>query len=223
LAACQESLRPSLSGVADGLTAHPQLVSVPVAIPEAPQPRPGSLWVPGNKQFFKDSRAHQIGDIVTVVVDENATASTSAKTITARSHNQTAGILGLPWISGHLAERGIPLGTNDLVNTNSDRSFDGTGSTNRSDTLTANVAAVVTQVLPNGLLVIQGKREVMMNYEKQVLTLQGVIRPEDISSANTVPSSQVAEARIAYTGKGMVDENQTPQYGVRWLDKILPF
>jgi flagellar L-ring protein precursor FlgH len=224
LAGCQETLRPEMSATGSHVAQNgAALVNMPVTVPNPPRPEYGSLWVPGSKQFFKDSRAHQVGDLVTVVVSENASASSSGKTAEARAHTQQAGILGLPWISGHLAERGIPLGATDLANTNSNRSFNGSGSTNRTDTLTANIAAVVTQVMPNGLLVIQGQREVMMNYEKQKMTLTGIIRPEDISSGNTVPSSQVAEARISYTGVGTVDENQTAQYGVRWLDKVLPF
>jgi flagellar L-ring protein precursor FlgH len=224
LAGCQESLRPEMSSTGSNIAQNgAQLVNMPVAVPSAPRPEHGSLWVPGSKQFFKDSRAHQVGDLVTVVVSENASASSSGKTAEAKSHTQQAGILGLPWISGHLLERGIPLGATDLANTSSNRSFSGSGATNRTDTLTANIAAVVTQVMPNGLLVIQGQREVMMNYEKQKMMLTGIIRPEDISSANTIASSQVAEARISYTGDGTVDENQTAQYGVRWLDKVLPF
>lgn len=224
LGGCQESLRPALAPTGQQVSQNStNLVAMPVTMPPAPRPEPGSLWVPGSKQFFKDSRAHQMGDVVTVVIEENASASSSGKTDTARAHSQQAGILGLPWISGHLLERGIPLGVADLANTQSDRSFSGTGNTNRTDTLTANIAAVVTQVMPNGLLVIQGQREVLVNYEKQKLLLTGIIRPEDISSANTIPSSKIAEARIAYSGDGTVDENQTPQYGVRWLDKVLPF
>ncbi|HEX2859421.1 MAG TPA: flagellar basal body L-ring protein FlgH [Alphaproteobacteria bacterium] len=224
VAGCQETLRPAMSPVGQQVSQNgTNLVAMPITMPPAPRPEPGSLWVPGSKQFFKDSRAHQMGDVVTVVVEENATASSSGKTSEARSHSQQAGILGIPWLNGKLLERGIPLGATDLANTTSDRSFSGSGNTNRTDTLTANIAAVVTQVMPNGLLVIQGQREVLVNYEKQKMVLSGIIRPEDISSANTIPSSKIAEARIAYSGDGSVDSNQTPQYGVRWLDKVLPF
>ena len=186
-------------------------------------PMPGSLWQPGSRQFFKDSRAHRVGDILTVLVSERAEAETEASTDATRSHNQTAGVSVLPFITGQLATRGIDLNPTGLADTDSNRRFQGDGSTDRSDTLTASVAAVVTQVLPNGLLVVQGQREVMVNYEKQMLTIQGMVRPEDISAQNTIASSKIAEARIAYAGRGLVDDAQTPQYGVRWIDKVLPF
>lgn len=221
---CTEAFRPEVSGLEGGLgTSTKPAITTPVALPERPTPNAGALWVPGSRQFFKDSRAHTVGDIVTVVVAETASAQTQAKTNTSRAHTQKAGILNLPWIKGMLGERGIPLGATDLADTTSNRSFTGNGKTDRSDSLNASIAAVVTQVLPNGLLVIQGQREVLVNYEKQVMTLQGMIRPEDISAQNTIPSSKIAEARIAYSGKGIVDESQSSQYGVRAIDKVLPF
>lgn len=226
LGGCQDMLRPQLTPVAQGqgLAENTQtLVQPPVSIPQPAQPAYGSLWVPGSKQFFKDSRAHKVGDIVTVTVDESSSAASTAGTSNSRSHTQQSGILGLLNMGGKLVERGIPLTSDGLVNTDSDRSFDGSGKTNRTDTLSASIAAVVTQVLPNGLLVIQGQREVLVNYEKQVMVLQGIIRPEDITAQNTISSDKIAQARIAYSGRGVVDEAQTPQYGVRLLDKVLPF
>lgn len=224
LGACQESVRPELSPVGSNFNAgtNPAL-AMPVIVPTPPTPAVGSLWVPGSRQFFKDSRARAVGDIVTVVVSEVASAKTEAKTDASRDHDQSAGVLGLLNAGSQLTRRGIPLTASGLVNTTSNREFEGEGKTDRKDSLTASIAAVVTQVMPNGLLVIQGQREVLVNYEKQMLLLSGIIRPEDISAQNTVPSSKIAEARIAYAGKGLVDDAQTPQYGVRWLDKILPF
>jgi len=223
LGGCQDLVRPQLTPVGQGLANNPPLVSTPVAIPAPALPQHGSLWVPGSKQFFKDSRAHQVGDIITVVVAENAAAKTEAKTDTSREHTQQSGLLDFLNLEGKLRERGIPLGDTNLVNTSSNREFKGDGKTDRKDSLTASIAAVVMQVLPNGLLVIQGQREVVVNYEKQMLTIQGIIRPEDVTSQNTISSAKIAEARIAYAGRGTVDEAQTPQYGVRWIDKIIPF
>lgn len=224
LAACQELVRPEVTPLANGLGTQPNVaLNMPVSIPEPATPQHGSLWVPGSKQFFKDSRAHTVGDIITILVTENATAKVEAKTDSSRSHDQKAGLLDFLNLEGKLKERGIPLGSTNLVNTNSERTFSGDGKTDRKDSLTASIAAVITQVMPNGLLVVQGQREVVVNYEKQVMTLQGLIRPEDISSQNTISSGKIAEARIAYAGRGVVDEAQTPQYGVRWIDKVLPF
>ena len=224
LSGCQNLVRPDMTPLANGLGTNPNpALNMPVAIPQPAAPKYGSLWVPGSKQFFKDSRAHDVGDIVTIIVDETATAKVEAKTGANRSHTQKAGLLDFLNLEGKLKERGIPLGSANLVNTSSDRSFSGDAKTDRKDSLTASIAAVVTQVMPNGLLVIQGQREVLVNYEKQVMTLQGLIRPEDITSQNTIGSGKIAEARIAYAGRGVVDDAQTPQYGVRWIDKILPF
>jgi flagellar L-ring protein precursor FlgH len=224
LAGCQNLVRPEMTPLANGLGTNPNpALNMPVAIPEPAAPQHGSLWVPGSKQFFKDSRARAVGDIVTILVTENATAKVEAKTDASRTHEQEAGLLDFLNLEGKLKERGIPLGSTNLVNTSSNRDFSGDAKTDRKDSLTASIAAVVTQVMPNGLLVIQGQREVMVNYEKQVMTLQGLIRPEDISSQNTIGSGKIAEARIAYAGRGVVDDAQTPQYGVRWIDKILPF
>lgn len=224
LAGCQSLVRPEMTSLSAGLgtQAAPQL-AMPVSMPAPATPQAGSLWVPGSKQFFKDSRAHQIGDIITVIVQESATAKVEAKTDASRTHNQQAGLLDFLNLEGKLVSRGIPLGTTNLVNTRSNRDFSGDAKTDRKDNLTASIAAVVTQVMPNGLLVIQGQREVLVNYEKQVMTLQGIIRQEDITSQNTIASGKIAEARIAYAGRGVLDDAQTPQYGVRWIDKILPF
>jgi flagellar L-ring protein precursor FlgH len=223
LMGCTEALRPAMTGVGQGLPTQGTQIATPIAMPAAAPPMPGSLWQPGSKQFFKDSRAHSVGDILTVLVSERAEAETAAKTDATRTNTQQAGVSVLPFISGKLLERGIDLTPTGMANTSSNRDFQGDASTDRSDRLTASVAAVVTQVLPNGLLVIQGQREVLVNYEKQLLTIQGMVRPEDITAQNTIPSSKIAEARIAYAGRGLIDESQSPQYGVRWIDKVLPF
>lgn len=223
LAGCQDMVRPELTPVGANVGKGAAMIATPLMVPNPPKPAAGSLWVPGSKQFFKDSRAREVGDIVTIVVSEEASAKTEAKTETDRTHNQESGISNLLNLEGKLISRGIPLGVDNLVDTDSNRSFNGEGKTDRKDSLQASIAAVVMQVLPNGLLVVQGEREVVVNYEKQVLKIQGIIRPEDISAQNTIPSAKIAEARIAYAGKGTVDESQTPQYGVRALDKILPF
>jgi len=224
LSGCNEVMRPQLTPVAGNLTpGHMAQVNVPVVIPTPPAPAHGSLWVPGSKQFFRDQRAHSVGDIVTVIVQEEASASSAAKTDNSRDNTMSAGVLSLPFIKGQLESRGIDLTGTGLADITSAREFKGDGKTDRSDSLTASIAAVVTQLLPNGLMVIQGQREVLVNYEKQMLIISGIVRPEDISAANTIPSSKIAEARIAYAGRGALDEAQTPQYGTRLLDKVIPF
>lgn len=215
--------RPKFTTINDSMQqqmAKP-VIDTPIALSRPSKPAAGSLWRPGAKQFFKDSRASEVGDIVTVLVEETATAKTEATTETTRSHESDSAIKNLLNMEGKLLSRGINPA--ELFNTDSNRTFSGDGKTDRKDNVEAKIAAVVTQVLPNGYLVIQGKREVIVNYELQELMLQGIVRPEDISANNTVPSQKIAEARIFYAGRGVLDEAQTPQYGVRFLDQVMPF
>ena len=111
----------------------------------------------------------------------------------------------------------------NLVGLNSDSSNTGTGTVNRSENITLTVAAVVTQVMPNGNLVIQGQQEVRVNNEVRVLNVSGVVRPEDISNNNTIQHTQIAEARISYGGRGQLTDVQQPRYGQQFLDLIWPF
>lgn len=224
LTAC-ETYRPQHSSIEQSLNqamAQP-IVPTTVMMPEPPRREIGSLWQPGAKHFFKDSRAREVGDIITVVVSENSKAESSGTTDTTRTVTNTSGITNLLNLEGLLTSRGIAPGADSLLDTESDRAFSGDGSTDREDKFTANIAAVVTQVLPNGYMVIQGQREVILNYEMQQMTIQGIIRPDDVTADNTIPSSKIAEARIAYVGKGTVDEAQTAPPGVRFIDKWLPF
>ena len=228
LAGCSQHMRPEMSSIPDSLNKQMAETRIPtsVIIPEAAKPAPGSLWQPGNKQFFKDSRATKVGDIVTIIVSETAEANTEANTETTRTQDSDSNIGNLLNLEGILASRHIldpAAAASNLIDTDSNRTYTGEGSTDRKDNLTANIAAVVTQVLPNGYLLVQGKREVVVNYELQELQIQGIVRPEDISSNNTIMSNKIAEARIFYAGRGIVDQTQTPQYGVRFLEKVMPF
>jgi len=111
----------------------------------------------------------------------------------------------------------------DLVNADSDSTSSGTGSTARAEEIDLRMAAVVTQIMPNGNLVIQGSQQVRVNFEMRDLSVKGVIRPEDITSLNEVPYDKIAEARIAYGGEGTISDLQQPRYGQQIFDILFPF
>lgn len=201
-----------------------RVYEAPITKPREMARASGSLWQSGSKGFFKDSRARSVGDIVTVLVSENAKAEVEAETESNRTHNGLAGINRLLNMTNVLGRSGIiDDATGNMFDTNSERTFTGDGKTNREDTFEGRIAAMVTEVLPNGYMVIQGQREVLVNYELQNMTISGIVRPVDIAADNTVPSEKIAEARIAYSGRGMVDESQETQPAVKFLDKWLPF
>ena len=223
LTGCAGYGRPEMTSVSDSMmqiASNPQVHTSNInAVPSVS--KPGSLWQAGSKQFFRDSRASEVGDIVTVVVAESSQAESTANTETTREHISDSALNSLLGLTDKLVDRGINPAS--LVSSDSNREYTGEATTDREDFVNARIAAVVTQTLPNGYLVIQGSRELMINYELQDLQIQGIIRPEDISADNTIPSEKIAQARITYAGRGLVDESQQPQSGQRFLDKWLPF
>ena len=224
MAGCYQT-RPQTTDIREAIHDKMQerVVERPMVASKKEKRAAGSLWQKGSNSFFKDSRARSVGDILTVIVEETADAKKDAKTESDRTHNSIVGLTNLLNLEGLLSSRHLLDGTGNLTNSNSNRTFAGDASTERTDKLTARIAAMVTEVLPNGYLVIQGQREVVVNYELQELKLQGIVRPQDISADNTIPSEKIAEARISYAGRGMVDGAQEPQPAVRFVDKWLPF
>lgn len=178
----------------------------------------GSLWTADQSRafFFQDTKASHVGDIVTVRIVENAKGSKDAQTTSGRS--STIG-------ASTSAFLGIPTNTTQKLQADATFSddFDGSGSTSRSGALTADITAVVTAVFPNGNMVIEGKREVLINSEKELISLAGVIRPEDIGPRNTILSTFIADAKIEYTGRGVINDKQRPGWLIRILDWIWPF
>lgn len=189
------------------------------SISHNPKPLPGSLWQPESQHFFQDSRAREIGDILTVIVSEQAQAASEANTETTHENEAASGMTSAFELMG---EQILPGITNNL-NSNRENEFTGEGTTDRSDSLQARVAAMITHKLPNGYFVIEGRREVLVNFEKQIITLTGIVRPEDITGDNTITSDKIAEARISYAGEGIIDEVQNAPYGSRFLQRWLPF
>lgn len=178
----------------------------------------GSLWAGEQSRvfFFQDTQASHVGDIITVRIVENAKGTKGAKTKSSRSSKIAASTT---------AFLGIPSTTTSKLQANAgfDNQFDGSGSTSRSGALQADITAVVTDVLPNGNLSIQGHREVMINNEREIISISGIIRPEDIGPRNTILSIYVAEANIEYSGKGVINDKQHPGWLIRIIDWVWPF
>jgi flagellar L-ring protein precursor FlgH len=181
-----------------------------------------SLWRNGARAFFHDQRAMRVGDILTVNINVNDNAKLSNETIATRAGSNTLGIPKVFGLERTLAHNGVPL-ANQSVSTNSSFKNDGSGSVNRSEAVSLTVAAVVTGVLANGNMVIQGKQEIMINAEKRILEVAGIVRPEDITSSNTIQHTQIAEARISYGGQGTVSRVQNTPAGTSLLQKFSPF
>ncbi|MDR3494654.1 MAG: flagellar basal body L-ring protein FlgH [Ancalomicrobiaceae bacterium] len=214
---------PKLSAIDDPTTKPGyKPVSLPMPTPESVAYAPNSLWRAGSRTFFKDQRARRIGDLLTVKVTINDTAQVANETKRSRTTADTAAINGLP---GSLVKQVIPksVDTGSLIDNASTTTSDGNGSINRSETLTTNIAAMVTQVLPNGNMVIEGKQEIRVNFEVRELIVAGIVRPADIASDNTIDSSKIAEARIAYGGRGQITDLQQPRYGSQVIDVLMPF
>ena len=215
--------QPHLSTI-DNPTAAPGYKPVQMPMP-APQPasyNPNSLWRNGSRAFFKDQRARQVGDILTVMVNITDKAAIANETQRSRTNTEDSGItdfIGAKTL-GNPANKVLP---GRILTADSNMSNDGKGSVNRQEALQTNVAAVVTQVLPNGNLVVEGKQEIRVNFEMRELIVAGIVRPEDIQSDNTIDSSKIAEARIAYGGRGQITDVQQPRYGHQFLDVVLPF
>ena len=214
--------QPSLSAV-DNPTARPgyKPVQMPMPAAQAASYNPNSLWRNGSRAFFKDQRAHQIGDILTVKVNITDKANIANETQRSRDNNEDSGITNffggtkLPGTNALLPSR--------IFTADSTASSDGKGSVVRQEALQTNVAGVVTQVLPNGNLVVEGKQEIRVNFEIRELIVAGIVRPEDIQSDNTIDSSKIAQARIAYGGRGQIMDVQQPRYGQQVVDVLLPF
>jgi flagellar L-ring protein precursor FlgH len=200
--------------------ARPTIEAYPTPLP-SPPPTDGSMWREDAPlgMLFVDKKARTVGDLVTVNIVEAASASKEATTQTGRSSSISAGVdafFGL--------EKYVPPGANPTKVAGSlANNFDGNGKTARSGKVTATVTAVVTRVLPNGNLVIEGSREVAVNNERELIVVSGIVRPKDISPGNIVLSTTLGQGQIAYYGNGIIAEKQRPGWLGRAMDAVWPF
>jgi flagellar L-ring protein precursor FlgH len=214
--------QPPLSAI-ENPTTQPgyKPVHMPMPTPQPASYSPNSLWRNGSRAFFKDQRAHQVGDILTVKVKFTDKATLENDTARSRKNSEDSGVDNffgkqkLPVLNSALPTK--------LFTADSTASSEGKGSVDRKEELSTNVAGVITQVLPNGNLVMEGRQEIRVNFEIRELIVAGIVRPEDIESDNTIDSTKIAQARIAYGGRGQITDVQQPRYGQQVMDILLPF
>lgn len=202
-----------------------QPVSMPMPAPKPYTNQANSLWTGSQKGFFKDQRAGQIGDILTVVIDIDDKGQLKDETTRTRSAAEDLGIPNMLGLEAGGIQQVLPEAVNlaNLARANSASNHKGTGKIDRQEKIEMKLAATITQVLPNGNLVISGTQEVLVNFENRILKLDGIIRPEDVGIENAIPYEKIAEARIAYGGKGQLTDVQQPRYGQQVYDVLMPF
>lgn len=188
-------------------------------------PEVGSLWSEDSALtvMFANDKARRIGDILTIRISESASATNKASTKTDRASSMSAGLNGFFNLEQRYPADSAFFNPFSSVKGSISSDFEGTGATVRSGALSAYMTATVIDILPNGNMVIQGNREVRVNHENQIITLTGVVRPRDISSNNVVQSTYIADARITYSGSGVVNDRQKPGWLTRIMDTIWPF
>jgi flagellar L-ring protein FlgH len=232
LSACGQAERlsrigraPDFTPVADP-TRDPRYrpVSMPMPAPHEAPPLANSLWRPGSRTFLRDQRAAQVGDLITILVTIDDDAQLQNRTQRSRTGSETAAAPNL-FGQERAPRRLYPPGADPsaLLNTNSTGTSNGDGNVRRNETVNLRLAATVTQSLPNGNMVVMARQEVRVNNEMRELSVQGIVRPQDIGSDNTVRHDRLAEARISYGGRGSLSDIQQPRLGQQLLDILSPF
>lgn len=194
---------------------------MPMAAPEQPRSA-GSLWTSQQGSMYGDIKASRVGDIVTVAIAEQAQASKEASTSTDRSSSAGLGIDSLFGLEKNIGTINSTINPSQLVKGSANNEFEGSGETSRQENLTATLTTRVTEVLPNGNMRIEGSKTVTVNNEDQIVALTGIVRPEDVTPDNFINSKYILDARIAYTGKGIISDKQRPGWLVRLLDMVSP-
>ncbi len=215
---------PGMSPTADPTRAPGwRPLTMPMPRPRTARPAPDALWRPGSRAFFRDQRAAGVGDLVTVVVNINSTADLKNNTTATRASTQSVGMPNVLGLETQLPHMFAGLNPASALYTTSASGNTGTAELKRSEGVSLQLAGVVTQVLPNGNLVISGSQEVRVGGELRRLSVSGVARPEDIDSNNTISLDRMAEARLSYGGRGQLTDVQTPPWGQQILNFLMPF
>lgn len=216
---------PSFSEGQDEVT-QMAMYAVPLpesAIPDGPTAE-SSLWSSGRTSLLGDRRAGQTGDIVTVVIEIDDSAEISNSTGRSRSGSENldiSALFGIPQRAATVLPEGASL--SPAVATSSSSAYAGDGNVSRNEKLTLRIAASVVEALPSGVLRIEGKQQVLVNFEMRELTVRGFVRPEDITRTNEITYDKIAGAQIAYGGRGQITDVQQPRYGQQLTDTLLPY
>lgn len=199
-------------------------VSMPMPSPQMATHNPNSLWRTGARAFFKDQRAKEVGDILTVSIAVDNAATLANSTERSRDDSEDTDVTNLLGLEAE-ATKVLPEGANlgSLISFGNEHSTSGDGEIDRSESIELEVAAVITQILPNGNLVIAGRQEIRVNYELRELKITGIIRREDIATDNSVSHDKIAEMRLAYGGRGTISDLQQPRWGTQVWDILFPF
>jgi flagellar L-ring protein precursor FlgH len=198
-------------------------LTMPMPSPRVAAPEANALWRPGSRAFFKDQRAAQVGDLVTILINTTDSADVEDNSTITRSSTESMGLPNMFGFENQIPKMLAGASAASLVSASSGNGNTGAATLKRNETVTLRLAGVITQVLPNGNLVISARQELRVNSELRELQVTGVIRPQDIASDNTVTHDRLAEARISYGGRGQETTVQTPRWGQQLLDILLPF
>ena len=192
--------------------------TIPAAPAPASQAPSASLFRAGAGELFQDQRASRVGDILTVEINIADKAEFGNSTSRSRNGSESMGIAALLGLQNIL-----PGNPGQAVDTSSTSASGGQGRTSRSETINMKMAAIVTDVLPNGNLVIRGRQEMRVNFELRELIVTGIVRPQDIGKGNTIEHAKIAEARISYGGRGQLTDVQQARWGQQIYDALFPF
>jgi flagellar L-ring protein precursor FlgH len=210
---------PKFAPIGAGVWSDGVDVIIPRQTPSKP-PSKGSIWRASGSDLFRDARAAEVGDVLTVKISIDDKASLDTKSNRSRTSSRDA---SMNYEYGYEFPSGGASGTLDgKIGLDGSTATDGKGKTSRAESVDLRIAAVVSDVLPNGNLVVSGSQEVRVNYELRVVSVAGLVRPRDISADNSISYERIAEARISYGGRGRIMEVQQPGWGQQIIDIVSP-
>jgi len=201
-------------------------VSMPMPSPKQITYKSNSLWRPGARAFFRDQRASEVGDILTINLSISDSADLNNKTTRARNDKEDADLTKLLGLESYLSRLLPQMETVDPTNTvnlGTQHSTEGNGNIGRKEAIEVTLAGIITQILPNGNMVIFARQELMVNFEMREVMVTGVVRPEDIDYTNKIEHDKIAEMRVAYGGRGTLSDLQQPRIGTQAIDILFPF